>query len=606
MFCPDPKKMDKIKDAIAQPKSIGKANANNAQNDTISETQVSLPPPVFQLKKKPSHPETEEKEESTAKEGPYQMAAAGGEPPADPSPSDSDESPSPPFQAKPNKTGLPDQLKSGVENLSGFSLDDVKVHRNSDKPAQLQAHAYAQGTDIHLGPGQEKHLPHEAWHVVQQKQGRVQPTTQLKAFNINDDAGLEKEADMMGQKALKNSASPEKNLKSSKLSSVSSPIQGKFGFELELTIAVEAEMPDGSFQDPKNAVGIHLAKGNQLELHVDHQETKAIMGAGVVDDSMYNNNGAPIIEIVTDALDEFDPNIDQDVTNLIAELDAIQTALLAARGNRTKLNTIIAGAHPSLVVGGLKVGRQNTKSYTHATYGVKLDQVSKVFSDHADEIRDKKGEGSVRATNLDKAVTAGEEVSDWIFNKYKDRSSGILKWKDLNKYDIHDESDMEKIKGLLILLANYMITLNLSPGKLLKNQVGVFFYKSKLNELVAHLSDKQKSLLDNRSNKIADQLITKCIEQREDNLQTNMSWKDWIREVLKGNDDRILTGAKNPYSPKLGPDQLGPAGNQDVGVVMENRYIVELLQNVGKKIDPADWPNMIRAVKNILTDVNDQ
>jgi hypothetical protein len=27
-------------------------------------------------------------------------------------------------------------------------------------------------------PGQEQHLPHEAWHVVQQKQGRVKPTGQ--------------------------------------------------------------------------------------------------------------------------------------------------------------------------------------------------------------------------------------------------------------------------------------------------------------------------------------------------------------------------------------------------------------------------------------------
>jgi len=102
-----------------------------------------------------------------------------------------------------NNTGLPDNLKSGIENLSGYSLDDVKVHRNSDKPAQLQAHAYAQGTDIHLGPGQEKHLPHEAWHVVQQKQGRVRPTMQMKEnVNINDDTGLEKEADVMGAKAL--------------------------------------------------------------------------------------------------------------------------------------------------------------------------------------------------------------------------------------------------------------------------------------------------------------------------------------------------------------------------------------------------------------------
>ncbi|MEE9361197.1 MAG: DUF4157 domain-containing protein [Cellulophaga sp.] len=107
-----------------------------------------------------------------------------------------------PIQKKVNNTGLPDQLKSGIENLSGYAMDDVKVHYNSPKPAQLQAHAYAQGTDIHLASGQEKHLPHEAWHVVQQKQGRVKPTLQMKSsININTDPALEKEADVMGEKA---------------------------------------------------------------------------------------------------------------------------------------------------------------------------------------------------------------------------------------------------------------------------------------------------------------------------------------------------------------------------------------------------------------------
>jgi len=102
----------------------------------------------------------------------------------------------------PNRTGLPDQLKSGIEHLSGYSMDDVKVHYNSSKPAALNAHAYAQGKDIHLGAGQEKHLPHEAWHVVQQKQGRVRATLQMKAgIRGNDDAGLEKEADVMGGRA---------------------------------------------------------------------------------------------------------------------------------------------------------------------------------------------------------------------------------------------------------------------------------------------------------------------------------------------------------------------------------------------------------------------
>lgn len=105
-------------------------------------------------------------------------------------------------EKKENDTGLPDRLKSGIENLSGYTMDDVKVHYNSDKPTQLNAHAYAQGTDIHIGTGQEKYLPHEAWHVVQQKQGRVKPSMQAKGLPLNDDKGLELEADVMGAKAL--------------------------------------------------------------------------------------------------------------------------------------------------------------------------------------------------------------------------------------------------------------------------------------------------------------------------------------------------------------------------------------------------------------------
>ena len=114
---------------------------------------------------------------------------------------------------KKSNGGLPSGLKSGVENLSGQDMSDVNVNYNSDKPAQLNAHAYAQGNNIHLGPGQEKHLPHEAWHVAQQKQGRVQPTKQMKSkVNINDDPVLEKEADVMGAKAQKIGNENEKTL----------------------------------------------------------------------------------------------------------------------------------------------------------------------------------------------------------------------------------------------------------------------------------------------------------------------------------------------------------------------------------------------------------
>ncbi len=102
--------------------------------------------------------------------------------------------------AKGNRTGMPDYIKNGMESLSGYSMDNVRVHYNSDRPSRFQALAYTQGTDIHIAPGQEKHLPHEAWHVVQQMQGRVRPTSGMNGQNINDDTALEHEADVMGRK----------------------------------------------------------------------------------------------------------------------------------------------------------------------------------------------------------------------------------------------------------------------------------------------------------------------------------------------------------------------------------------------------------------------
>ena len=101
-----------------------------------------------------------------------------------------------------NRSGMPDRFSAGLEQLSGLDLSGVRVHYNSAKPAQLNALAYTQGRTIEVGRGQERHLPHEGWHAVQQMQGRVRPTRQPKGVGINnDDASLEREADVMGAKA---------------------------------------------------------------------------------------------------------------------------------------------------------------------------------------------------------------------------------------------------------------------------------------------------------------------------------------------------------------------------------------------------------------------
>ena len=121
---------------------------------------------------------------------------------------------------KENNTGLPNDLKAGIENLSGYSLDDVKVHYNSEKPAQIGALAYAQGSDIYIASGQEQHLPHELAHIVQQKEAKVQPTTETAdGTPVNDDTRLENEADKMGEMLVNNddSASENTNLKAKKV-----------------------------------------------------------------------------------------------------------------------------------------------------------------------------------------------------------------------------------------------------------------------------------------------------------------------------------------------------------------------------------------------------
>jgi hypothetical protein len=106
-----------------------------------------------------------------------------------------------PEKPRENRTGLPDHLKTGIETLSGLSLDDVKVHFNSTLPTSYEAHAFAQGRDIHVGPGKENSLPHEAWHIVQQRQGRVRANVEMNHRLINADASLEREADEMGREA---------------------------------------------------------------------------------------------------------------------------------------------------------------------------------------------------------------------------------------------------------------------------------------------------------------------------------------------------------------------------------------------------------------------
>ena len=103
------------------------------------------------------------------------------------------------FARQANLTGIPAQLKERLEESTGLSLDDVRVHYNSDLPARLDALAYTQGNRVEIGPGQERHLPHELGHVVQQKLGTVRANAMhASGVALNTDASLERQADEIG------------------------------------------------------------------------------------------------------------------------------------------------------------------------------------------------------------------------------------------------------------------------------------------------------------------------------------------------------------------------------------------------------------------------
>src|SRR5690606_29213903 len=81
------------------------------------------------------------------------------------------------------------------------------------------------------------------WHVVQQKQGRVRATRQLQAgVPVNDDAGLEREADVMGARALQRAAAPTA-APTTRVLGDTQPVQRLMGIEGELSVPVSTAGP---------------------------------------------------------------------------------------------------------------------------------------------------------------------------------------------------------------------------------------------------------------------------------------------------------------------------------------------------------------------------
>ncbi|MCC5944575.1 MAG: DUF4157 domain-containing protein [Bernardetiaceae bacterium] len=115
-----------------------------------------------------------------------------------------------PLQRK-AETGLPEQVQTKMESAFNTSFSDVKIHQNSSKASDIGAQAFTQGNNVHFAQAKfnpssqsgQQLIGHELSHVVQQREGKVKPTTQMKGVAINNDSSLEREADVQGAKAAR-------------------------------------------------------------------------------------------------------------------------------------------------------------------------------------------------------------------------------------------------------------------------------------------------------------------------------------------------------------------------------------------------------------------
>ena len=209
--------MEKDQKNTTNTNHVGSANeSEKSENFTSEEITSFQPPSLFPANNGAGLVQKKEKSEGSSESSVEESLSLFAPPPFDPTSNGQR-----PIQKKEkNETGMNDGVKQKMENSFGTDFSDVNIHTNSKSAEGLGALAYTQGTDVHFASGQfnqnsnqgQQLIGHELTHVVQQKQGRVQATTQLKGVSVNDSSSLEQEADQMGNLAAKNSIPENKKV----------------------------------------------------------------------------------------------------------------------------------------------------------------------------------------------------------------------------------------------------------------------------------------------------------------------------------------------------------------------------------------------------------
>ena len=448
--------------------------------------------------------------------------------------------------------GLPDPVRVGIESLSGLAMDDVKVHYNSSRPARLGALAYAQGSEIHLAPGQERQLPHEAWHVVQQKQGRVRPTLQLRHGGpVIDDAALEQEADRMGAQALRTPAGEESLSRAG--AAADAPVQRRIGFEIETGIPITEQVPN---PDPLTVAATPLLN---RDAHPQTMAQTVRFGSLVISADHFGAHvqtvAEPfaqwsIVEAVTDPVND---------SMSIHAFDALATTWLA---RLIAIKQAAQAAPPAHALhGAYQVGLPSAQAYNHwdriapqVTVGVPLDQVGKMISAFPLS-------GTASAYNATALAKAAPAAAMRVMQQLVVALPPAA----------HDGVD--SVRGLITLMTNYLTAGNddaIARVIYMKNRPANVFYKSKLSDVRNNLvgTTYGNQVLNSVNGRAALRLLLLAETGRiaghplfkgdpsphPQGVASTVTVGTWLTEVLDGTDDQIFDEMKNPWANEIDPD----------------------------------------------------
>jgi hypothetical protein len=534
-----------------------------------------------------------------------------------------------------------------MEQAFGADFSGVRVHTDGqadELSESLKARAFTTGQDIFFkstdyDPGSasgKQLIAHELTHVMQQNQvskadgASPRESERTEAGEVGDKDGAMSDAGVKhGPVREKLDGDPT--------------IQGMFGFELELNVAVE-QMGTRTVWDrvKKRSVirpffrhpPLKLGKGKTFTLKSDHHTAVAIghtMPPGatkkkygrqrhpeqeVVDPaSIMWFNGEPIfpiMEIVTDPpIDEFAPDATQKLKEHVAEILAFEEQVRLAIGGRDHLRDLGVDAPRNLVAGGKHKRKQHTKADVQATYALRLDQYHEAIERHKAILT---AQGRQMSPEV-KVLTRTKQVGSAVFESVKKGIGSPRKFGLFGPRIQTSAKEDQQLEGFLSVLANSVCAYNMPQDrkKLKKNQLGMFFFKSDMTDVVKRLSPQQQKYLRKNSRKIArmilgqaniDDLHTQNQFMQDKNPKESRGEQEaWVRDILRGKKDIFLSW-KNQYSEPINPYDIGrEGGEQSLAAVVENRH-PELLMGRGVQRPASQWRRQMYTVFNLLRRIN--